>query len=63
MMTESLMARVLQPKRTPVTDDYRLSNSVLGLGINGKVLECFSKVDGRKYALKVANIFFLLLFF
>ena len=52
-MSESLMARVPQPKKNPITDDYRLSNNVLGLGINGKVVECYSKADGRKYALKV----------
>ncbi|OWR51023.1 MAP kinase-activated protein kinase 2, partial [Danaus plexippus plexippus] len=24
------------PKTTPITDDYDISNTVLGLGINGK---------------------------
>ena len=52
MMGDS-QSRTLQPKKNPVTDDYRLTNQVLGLGINGKVVECFSKANGRKLALKV----------
>lgn len=45
--------RRLEPKSNPVTDDYRISGNVLGLGINGKVVECYSKVDGTRRALKV----------
>lgn len=59
-MSESLLPRVPQTKKNMVTDDYRLSNNVLGLGINGKVLECYSKADGRKYALKVIKIYLLM---
>lgn len=44
---------VLNTKVNPVVDDYFISNNVLGLGINGKVVECFSKKDNKKYALKV----------
>jgi len=44
---------ILHPKTTPLQDDYQISNKVLGLGINGKVLECFDKKTGQKYALKV----------
>ncbi|KAM3848599.1 MAP kinase-activated protein kinase 3 isoform 2-T3 [Vipera latastei] len=40
-------------KKYAVTDDYKISKRVLGLGINGKVLECFHKVTGRKCALKL----------
>lgn len=40
-------------KRNAVTDDYKISSQVLGLGINGKVLECFNKKTGQKCALKV----------
>ncbi|XP_026529053.1 MAP kinase-activated protein kinase 3 isoform X2 [Notechis scutatus] len=40
-------------KKHAVTDDYKISKRVLGLGINGKVLECFHKVTGRKCALKL----------
>lgn len=41
------------PKKTPITDDYEITKSVLGLGINGKVVECYSKTTREKYALKV----------
>ncbi|XP_070594816.1 MAP kinase-activated protein kinase 3 isoform X1 [Erythrolamprus reginae] len=40
-------------KKHAITDDYKISKRVLGLGINGKVLECFHKVTGRKCALKL----------
>lgn len=43
----------LDIKRNAVTDDYKISSQVLGLGINGKVLECFDKKTGEKCALKV----------
>ena len=50
-------SRTLQPKRTPISQDYRVTGSVLGLGINGKVVECFSHRSGEKFALKVNIIF------
>uniref|UniRef100_U3JCS7 non-specific serine/threonine protein kinase n=1 Tax=Ficedula albicollis TaxID=59894 RepID=U3JCS7_FICAL len=34
-------------------DDYKVTTQVLGLGINGKVLEIFSKKSGEKFALKM----------
>lgn len=40
-------------RRHAVTDDYKVSSRVLGLGINGKVLECFNKKTSEKCALKV----------
>lgn len=43
---------VLKPKSTSITNDYNVGSKVLGLGISGKVVECFSK-NGQKYALKV----------
>lgn len=43
----------LEIKRNAVTDDYKISGQVLGLGINGKVLQCFNKKTGEKCALKV----------
>ena len=46
-------SRTLSPKKNPITDEYRISNTVLGLGINGKVVECISKSSGDKFALKV----------
>ncbi|XP_072027648.1 MAP kinase-activated protein kinase 2-like isoform X1 [Amphiura filiformis] len=40
-------------KKNAITDDYDISKKVLGLGINGKVLECTHKQTKEKYALKV----------
>lgn len=40
-------------KKNAITDDYKVTNQVLGLGINGKVLEIFSKKTGDKFALKM----------
>lgn len=44
----------LNAKTTPILDDYMISSTVLGLGINGKVVECFRKKDNCKFALKVS---------
>ena len=44
----------LQIKKNAITDDYKVTSQVLGLGINGKVLEIFQKKTGDKYALKVS---------
>ncbi|CAH1784701.1 unnamed protein product [Owenia fusiformis] len=46
-------SRTLQPKKNPITDDYKVSHNVLGLGINGKVVECVLKANNQKCALKV----------
>lgn len=43
----------LQIKKNAITDDYKVTSQVLGLGINGRVLEIFHKRSGEKYALKV----------
>ena len=43
----------LQIKKNAITDEYKVTSQVLGLGINGKVLEIFHKKNGDKYALKV----------
>lgn len=40
-------------KKHAITDDYKVSKQVLGLGINGKVLECFNRTTGQKCALKI----------
>lgn len=40
-------------RRNALTDDYKITAQVLGLGINGKVLECYCKKTGEKCALKV----------
>lgn len=42
-------------KRHAITDDYKVSKQVLGLGINGKVLECYRRDTGQKCALKVSH--------
>lgn len=49
----------LSPKVTPITDDYEISNHVLGLGINGKVVQCYDRNTRQKYALKVSRQLYL----
>lgn len=51
-MTNTL---TLTPRSHNITDDYEISNTVLGLGINGKVVECTNKKSLQKYALKVLH--------
>lgn len=43
----------LQIKKNAISDDYKVTSQVLGLGINGKVLEIFHKNTSDKFALKV----------
>ncbi|XP_076358675.1 MAP kinase-activated protein kinase 2 [Tachypleus tridentatus] len=43
----------LSLKTNRLVDDYIITEKVLGLGINGKVVECFSKKTKERYALKV----------
>lgn len=45
-----------ETKKTPITDNYTITKSVLGVGINGKVVECVEKKTGNKYALKVSRL-------
>jgi hypothetical protein len=45
-----------ETKKTPITDAYTITNSVLGVGINGRVVECVEKKTGNKYALKVSRL-------
>lgn len=45
--------RDLVAKKGLITNDYSISQRVLGVGINGKVLECTDRSSGNKYALKV----------
>ncbi|XP_069693899.1 MAP kinase-activated protein kinase 2 [Periplaneta americana] len=54
-MSEVGIKPLRTPKTTPITDDYEISNTVLGLGINGKVVQCYSKKTREKYALKVLH--------
>lgn len=49
-------------KTNAITEDYNISNTVLGLGINGKVVQCYSKKTGEMYALKVSQFFFIFFF-
>lgn len=44
-------------KTTPISDDYQITGQVLGLGINGKVVECYSLANREKFALKVSMIY------
>jgi len=53
IVMENVQLKELQPKKTPIRDDYNLSREELGDGVNGKVLACHSRADGRKCALKV----------
>lgn len=41
------------PKSNPITEEYDISGDVLGLGINGQVVQCVHKIDQKRYALKV----------
>ncbi|XP_029292373.1 MAP kinase-activated protein kinase 2-like isoform X2 [Cottoperca gobio] len=43
----------LQIKRNVITVDYSVTSQVLGMGINGRVLEIFHKESGEKFALKM----------
>jgi hypothetical protein len=43
----------LVTSQTPITNEFKISDTVLGLGINGKVVECVKKSSGQKFALKV----------
>lgn len=47
------VSRPLMPKKHPITNDYTISSRSLGVGVNGKVLECVNKRTGEKRALKV----------
>ena len=40
-------------KTNPICDDYEITDKTLGLGINGKVVECYNKITKQKSALKV----------
>ncbi|XP_062842907.1 MAP kinase-activated protein kinase 2 [Trichomycterus rosablanca] len=48
-------SKPLQIKKNAITDDYQVTNQVLGLGINGKVLVLWKKKSGVKYALKILH--------
>ena len=60
------MASTLWPQKQPfkakrhaITKDYDVTQKSLGVGINGKVLQCYKKGDRvQKFALKVNIIDF-----
>ncbi|XP_037336843.2 MAP kinase-activated protein kinase 2-like isoform X1 [Pungitius pungitius] len=43
----------LQIRRNVITEDYSVTSQVLGMGINGRVLQVFHRESGGKYALKM----------
>lgn len=45
--------RPLAPKKHAITTDYTILTRSLGVGVNGKVLECIHKATGERRALKV----------
>lgn len=45
--------RALVPKKHAITNDYTILTRTLGVGVNGKVLECIHKASGERRALKV----------
>ena len=47
------VSRPLMPKKYPITNEYTITSRSLGVGVNGKVLECINKVTGERRALKV----------
>ncbi|TGZ62472.1 hypothetical protein CRM22_007430 [Opisthorchis felineus] len=44
---------MFRPKKTKVTSDYKITGSVLGTGVSGKVLKCVQLRTGTTYALKI----------
>lgn len=49
----SVQTKPLAPKKHPITNDYTILTRCLGVGVNGKVLECIHKATNEKRALKV----------
>ncbi|CAH8854688.1 unnamed protein product [Trichobilharzia szidati] len=45
--------RPFVPKTSTITSEYTITDSVLGFGITGKVVECIHKTTGVRYALKI----------
>ena len=49
------VAKPLVPKKHAITTDYTILTRSLGVGVNGKVLECIHKPTGDNRALKVRH--------
>ena len=47
--------RPYSAKKYAISNDYEITQRSLGVGINGKVLECIRKSDRQKFALKVRS--------
>ena len=45
--------RPYSAKKHSISNDYEITQRSLGVGINGKVLECVRKTDRQRFALKV----------
>ena len=52
-MLSNFPNRPLNMVTHPINDDYEITDKTLGLGINGKVVECYHKRTKEKFALKV----------
>ena len=50
-------------KTIPITDEYYIGKNVLGLGISGKVVECFNIKTNEKFALKVCDLYLIYFIF
>ena len=48
--------RPYSAKKHPISNDYDVTQRSLGVGINGKVLECVRKSDRHRFALKVCML-------
>ena len=53
------VAKPLVPKKHAITTDYTILTRSLGVGVNGKVLECIHKPTGDNRALKVGYCVFV----
>lgn len=57
MLTNKMMnPKPLTLINHPICDDYEITDKTLGLGINGKVVECYHKQSGAKFAVKVRTV-------
>ena len=45
----------LQPRTEAITKYYNLTNTTLGIGVNGKVKLVTDKASGKSYALKILD--------
>lgn len=55
-MASVINQKALLPRKEAITERYTVKHKVLGLGVNGKVLECVFNQTGEKRALKVSCV-------